>query len=168
MSNWLRDMSLEIVPVRVLLPPILNEIEKFLSSQQTGHPFQHPMWSLDRPDEYCIFSRDSGQLKFFALCGTQYPLGRRVSRIRALTMLRGPVCDDQGYMLGALAQLIIEAKTRGFIYVEISPDWIDPAAQDLGSLLVDDGGPPSVGRDAHLEWTSLQILRQSGALLEKW
>lgn len=100
------------------------------------------MWSLNRSDEYCILFRDSGQLQFYGLCGTQYPMGRRISRIKALTMLRGPVCDDLGYMRHALARLTVEAKVRGFIYIEISPDWIDSAARNLGSALTSDGWIP--------------------------
>jgi peptidoglycan pentaglycine glycine transferase (the first glycine) len=54
-------------------------------------------------------------------------------------MLRGPVCDDLGYMRGALAELKAEAKRRGFIYVEISPDWINSRAQDLAPFLTSAG-----------------------------
>jgi peptidoglycan pentaglycine glycine transferase (the first glycine) len=124
-------MTLQIVAPSELTPKLQHEICEFLDSQNTTHPFQYPQWSSYRT--ILALGRSGARLIWFASCAVQYPLGARIPFCRALSITRGPVCDDAEISSACFAELAQYAGTqRDCVYIDISPERPDSAGDNLG------------------------------------
>jgi hypothetical protein len=117
--------------------PMLLEISDFLDTQDTSHPFQLPQWT--HRETYLAVLRRRGRVRWFAHCGVLYPAGRVLPFVRALTVNRGPVCDDLELLGTGLQQLIVEGKKRKVAYVDIAPEWTGAFAESAASVLARNG-----------------------------
>jgi Acetyltransferase (GNAT) domain len=131
-------MHFEFLKTEELTPALHREIEAFLDRQSNSHPFQFPEWTGE-PDRYCAILRGQGEIRWFALCGVTFPVGKWLRPIRGLTVYRGPVCDDAELTLYGLRQLLEKSKKAGFAYIEIAPDWVERTEWNVGSALSRDG-----------------------------
>jgi GNAT acetyltransferase-like protein len=113
-------MTLQILNPNELTPALFREIAAFLDSQETSHPFQFPQWS-GATSRFAVM-REDGKIRWFARFGTHFALGRRFPGFRALTMNRGPVCDDARILPTGLEALVECARQEGFIFVEAAPE----------------------------------------------
>lgn len=116
---------------------LLNEISDFLDTQETSHPFQLPQWS--RSGARWALLRSQGRLGWFAQCGVLYPAGRPLPFIRALTVYRGPICDDLQQMEIGLRHLIAESRKMRVAYVDIAPEWTGAFAESARPMLARNG-----------------------------
>lgn len=137
-------MAFEFFTPHDLPPTVAEEIVRFLDSQDTGHPFQLPVWAsaLSR----FALSRTAGQIRWFACCGTLFPLGTRLPWLRALTINRGPVCDDIELWRAGLDELVQYAKENGFVYVDAAPDRLHPMGRGSSFVFGPDWKPLGEGR----------------------
>jgi hypothetical protein len=131
-------VNLEIVPGAEFNSELRKLSQSFVDSQRTGHPFQLADWSAET-SSLLLIVRQSAKFEAFARCDIIWPLGKRFDRIRALTLTRGPVCDEPVLMRGVLRQLVALCRARGFLYVDINPDWTDADAEDLAHWLESHG-----------------------------
>src|SRR5215470_12323524 len=104
-------MALEFLTPKELSSSTACEIVEFLDSQDTGHPFQLPLWSS--PQSRLIVRREAGRIRWFANFGTQPLLGARIGWPVAIRSNRGPVCDDEAYFRESLAELADEMRQEG-------------------------------------------------------
>ena len=118
-------MSLEFFTSKDLPSAIEQETVRFLDSQTGSHPFQFPQWA-DSGTRFALL-RQAGRICWFANCGTQFPLGSRLKGFRALTINRGPVCDDLSLWRSGLSHLVEEMRQEGLVYVDCAPDWLQMA-----------------------------------------
>lgn len=131
-------MTLETVPTEDLSLALSREIQEFLDSQDTGHPFQFPQWS--RSGSRVILVRKDGRICWAGTFGVQKPLGRRFPWIRALIANRGPVCDDHQLWEAAAGELAEQMQEESFAYLDVLPEWISET----------DGAHPSFA--SHPKW----------------
>lgn len=78
--------------------------------------------------------KENNRIKWFARCGTLYPMGRLPFPLKALVLTRGPVCGDESSSRSALDALARYSKSEGFVFVEASPEVIpirNPSAVDV-------------------------------------
>ncbi len=122
------SLSLEMVAALDLDSSLRNELAHFLDSQHTSHPFQLPQWSDG--NSYFAMIRENGRLRWYANCGVQYPLSTRVPMVRSVVVNRGPVCDDPQLWNGGLHLLQRELAERGFVHIDVAPDWISSKGDD--------------------------------------
>jgi hypothetical protein len=137
-------MHFEFLKTQELAPAVHREIEAFLDRQSTSHPFQFPNWTGgqsgdERENTYCAMVREQGEMRWFALCGVNYPVSKWLRPIRSLMVYRGPACDDADLILYGLGKLLEKSRELGFAYVEISPDWVDRPEWSVGSTLSREG-----------------------------
>lgn len=125
------------VSVRQCPAPLLREISDFLDSQDTSHPFQFPQWGGS--EAQLALLRREGKLRWFAQCGVLYPAGRVVRPIRALTVNRGPVCDDLELMESGLVRLADQSRKMGLAYIDILPECTGSFAASLEAALSRNG-----------------------------
>jgi hypothetical protein len=118
-------------------PQTLQEINEFLDTQDTSHPFQWSQWS--EGEAFYALLRCDGCIRWYAQCGTLYPASRLLRPIRALTVNRGPVCDDFEMLETGLQHLIAEARRRKIAYIEIMPEWTGEFAQVATGVLERNG-----------------------------
>ena len=121
-------MTLESFPTSSLPEALALEVQEFIDGQETGHPFQSPQWS--DPGARLVLLRQRGQICWAGTFGVQLPLGPKVPWIRALIANRGPVCDDSKTWEAATEELVESMKRERFTFLEVSPDWIAPSAND--------------------------------------
>src|SRR5882757_7355343 len=121
-------MALEFFTHNDLSPTLTQEIVSFLDSQTTSHPFQFPQWS--GAGSYYAVLREANQIRWFANCGTQFPLGTRLARLRALTVNRGPVCDDSELWRTVLDEFSEQMHQERFIYLDAAPDRLETTETD--------------------------------------
>lgn len=121
-------MILESVPTDELSPVLLSEVEDFLDSQDTGHPFQFPQWAGS--GSRFMLSRKNGRISWLGAFGLQTPLGRTFPWIRALTANRGPVCDDHQLWEAAAEELAENLREEGFAYLDVLPECIQQTDGD--------------------------------------
>jgi hypothetical protein len=115
-------MILESVLTDELSPALLKEVEDFLDSQDTGHPFQFPQWQGS--GSRVALAREDGSIRWLGTFGVQTPLGRTFPWIRGLTANRGPVCDDRQLWEGAADELAENLREESFAYLDVLPEWI--------------------------------------------
>ncbi len=137
-------MHFEFLTAQELPPAIHREIEAFLDRQNNSHPFQFPNWTGgrngdEREDLYCATVRQHGEIRWFALCGVIFPVGKWLRPIRSLMVNRGPACDDADLTLYGLGKLLEKSRELGFTYVDIDPDWVERSEWSVGSTLSRDG-----------------------------
>ncbi len=143
-------MALEFSTPNDLPSSLGQEIVTFLDSQNTGHPFQFPQWA--GTTSRLVLLRQDGKIRWFASCGTLFPLGKRFPWFRALTLNRGPVCDDLELWRAGLEELVQHARENGFVYLEAAPDRLrqqesDPAADFSQDWKLESGGRASLRLD---------------------
>jgi hypothetical protein len=137
-------MDFEFLKTKELVPAIYREIEAFLDRQSNSHPFQFPNWARrrkgnEREDRYCAIVRKQGEMRWFALCGVTFPVGKWLRPIRSLMVYRGPACDDADLALYGVRKLLEKSRELGFAYVEIAPDWVERPEWSVGSTLSREG-----------------------------
>ena len=115
-------MTLEFLAPADLSPKLIDEIVGFLDSQDTGHPFQFPQWSA--PGNRFAVVRHENRIRWFANCGVQFPLGTRLRGFRAMSMNRGPVCDDRNAWNAGINLLLEHGRADRLVYLDASPDWL--------------------------------------------
>lgn len=125
-------MILESVPTDGMSPVLLREIQDFLDSQDTGHPFQFPQWA--GPGTRVVLVRKEGRICWLGTFGVQTPLGRRFPWLRALIANRGPVCDDHRLWEAAAEQLAENMREHRFAYLDVLPEWVRQAEGDHPSF----------------------------------
>jgi hypothetical protein len=116
---------------------IIQEITGFLDTQNTSHPFQFPQWA--GTGAYLAFVRQQAKLRWFAQCGAFYPAGRILWPIRALTLNRGPVCDDLDLAETGLRHLVEAGSRKGFAFIDIAPEWTGSFAESASAVLARNG-----------------------------
>jgi hypothetical protein len=117
--------------------PLLREIRDFLDSQDTSHPFQLPQWSGSAAQLALLWRR--GRLQWLAQCDVIYPVGRFMRRIRALTVNRGPICDDLELMETGLRKLVDESRKMRIAHIDIAPEWAGTFAASARTVLARNG-----------------------------
>ena len=137
-------MALEFFTPQDLTPALAQEIVRFLDSQETGHPFQLPRWA-DADSRFALL-RQAGRIRWFASYGLQFPLSTRLPWLRALTVNRGPVCDDIDLWRAGLEELLQHAHENGFVYVDAAPDRLHPSECGGASLFGPEWKPLDKGR----------------------
>lgn len=140
-------MILESVPTDEMSPVLLREIQDFLDSQDTGHPFQFPQWA--GPGSRVMLVRNDGRIRWLGTFGVQRPLGRTFPWLRALTANRGPVCDDHRVWEAAAEELAENIREESYAYLDVLPEWIGQA----------DGDHPNFAD--HSKWQSIGKPRAS-------
>jgi len=130
-------LDFQLVSASRCSPLLLREISDFLDTQDTSHPYQLPQWSGG--EGHLALLRREGQLLWFAQCGMLYPVGRLLRPIRALTVNKGPICDDLELMEIGLRQLVAEGRKRRVAYVEIAPEWTGAFAEAANTVLTRNG-----------------------------
>ncbi|HWZ82500.1 MAG TPA: peptidoglycan bridge formation glycyltransferase FemA/FemB family protein [Terriglobales bacterium] len=130
-------MTLQFLAPADLSPELIQEIAGFLDSQDSGHPFQFPQWSA--PGNRFAVVRQENRIRWFANCGLQFPLGTRLRGFRAMSVNRGPVCDDRFAWNTGINLLLRQGRADRLVYLDASPDWL----QDLTSksLLTEEWRP---------------------------
>lgn len=127
---------------------IVQEITGFLDTQNTSHPFQFPQWADTQT--YLAFVRQQAELRWFAQCGVFYPAGRILRPIRALSLNRGPVCDDLDLAETGLRYLVEAGRRKGFAFIDIAPEWTGDFAAAAGGALARNGWQPLSTRRSSL------------------
>lgn len=140
-------MILESVPTDVMSSALFTEIQDFLDSQDTGHPFQFPQWA--GPGSRVVLGRKDGRICWVGTFGVQTPLGRTFPWLRALTANRGPVCDDRLLWETAAEELAENMREESFAFLDVLPEWIRQA----------DGNHPNFAKN--FEWHSIGEPRSS-------
>lgn len=115
-------LSLEFLAERDLNSSLKDEIAAFLDIQRTSHPFQFPQWS--EGNSIHVLIRGNRRLQWYAHCGVQYPLSRRMPLVRSVFVNRGPVCDDPELWNTGMSMFHRELAGRGFVHVDVAPDWV--------------------------------------------
>lgn len=134
-------MQLEIIPSSALTSDASKEIEAFLDSRAKSDLdiFQYPRWS---PEGLCAICRKEGQICWFALISTVYPLG--IHRwIRTAQLGRGPFCDELAMWHEGCMQVADKLKREGYAYLHMQPDWTEEPqfdAADDSSWIKSDSG----------------------------
>src|SRR5216683_4789778 len=133
-------MHIEFLRLQELGSSLEGEIVSFLDSQDASHPFQFPPWSRVEnqsgySETYCALLHDCSGIRWFALCGVMYPASRLLRPIRALTISRGPVCDELELMNYGLCELVEKSRRLRFAYIEITPEWLGGRAESLSAGL---------------------------------
>jgi hypothetical protein len=116
---------------------LFREASDFLDARDTSHPFQWPQWSDERT-KLAVLRRE-GHIQWLALCGVMYPAGRVLRPIRALTLNRGPICDDLEVLEFGLRELVNEAARMRVAYVDIAPEWTGTFAESAAIMLARNG-----------------------------
>lgn len=126
--------SVRLVSRSEFSPDLRRRAEAFLETQRTSHPFQLPDWSTEDNTLYAL-GGESAEVSVFARCDVIWPLGRRFEGTRALTITRGPVCDDFELMRAFLSRMTDTCGSHGFLYLDINPDCTNSDADRLGEWL---------------------------------
>jgi len=143
-------MILESVASDGMSPVLLAEIQDFLDSQNTGHPFQFPQWAGS--GSRVMLVRKDGRICWLGTFGVQKPLGRRFPWLRALNTNRGPVCDDHRPCEAVADELAQSMREESFAYLDVLPEWIRQVGDDH----------PNFANNC--EWHSLGMPRSSQRL----
>jgi peptidoglycan pentaglycine glycine transferase (the first glycine) len=120
-------MALESFLTNELTPALAQEVDAFLDSQDTSHPFQFPQWA--DPGSRLTLLREGGRIRWMGTFDLLAPLGWKVPWIRAAVANRGPVCDDLKLWEAAANELAGMMQQQRLAYFEVSPDWIQPEDQ---------------------------------------
>jgi hypothetical protein len=133
-------LSFQFVKASQCPARIVQEIAGFLDTQDTSHPFQFPQWS--GAGTYYAFVRRQAVILWFAQCGVFHPAGRILWPIRALSLTRGPVCDDLDLAEIGLRHLVEAGSRKGFAFIDIAPEWTGQYADSAGVMLARNGWQP--------------------------
>jgi hypothetical protein len=116
-------MDLEFFLTNNLSPTLLKEVDEFLDSQETGHPFQFPQW-LDSGSRLALL-REETRIRWVGAFGVHSPFGWKVPWIRAAAANRGPVCDDRKLWIEGLCLVSDQLQRERIAYLDVSPDWVE-------------------------------------------
>jgi hypothetical protein len=116
---------------------LLDEVKSFLDSQDTSQPFQWPEWA-GQGARLALLRRNT-RIQWLAQCGVIYPASRFLSPIWALSVHRGPVCDEPGVLESGLCELVDHARRMGAAYIDIAPEWTGDLAQSAACMLTRSG-----------------------------
>jgi hypothetical protein len=130
-------LDFEFVEIPRCSPRTLQEINEFLDAQDTSHPFQWPEWS--EGEAFFGFLRCEGRIRWVAQCGSLFPAGQFLRSIRALTVSRGPVCDDLAMLETGLQYLVAETRKRKIAFIEIMPEWTGAFGESVADVLARNG-----------------------------
>lgn len=114
-------MALETFLTDNLSPTLLQEVEEFLDSQDTSHPFQFPQW-LDSGSRVALW-RNGERIRWSGAFGVYSPFGRKVPWIRAAVANRGPICDDRELWAACVRLVCDQMRQERIVYMDVSPDW---------------------------------------------
>ena len=119
---------LEFIPSNAIPANTSKEIEAFLDSRSNSDIdiFQYPRWS---PDGLCAIYRSRGEICWFALISTVYPLGIR-RWIRVAHLGRGPMCDELAMWQEGCLELAGKFRREGYAYLHMQPAWTEEPAFD--------------------------------------
>jgi Acetyltransferase (GNAT) domain len=131
------EFSFQVVERAQWSTSLLDEVGKFLDSQDTSQPFQWPQWADD--GWLLALGRCHGQIQWLALCGVIYPASRLMRPIWALNIHRGPVCDNLDLLEKGQRELVHHAAKMGAAYVDIAPEWSGDFAGSAGAMLERNG-----------------------------
>jgi len=112
---------------------LANELNAFLDTQDTGHPFQLPLWSGQEGSMF--FLQSKGRIRWMSQAGIQYPAGRVLRPIHAFVVNKGPICDAIETMDIGLRELVRTASAMGMSYIDIRPEWTGTFAESAEKLL---------------------------------
>jgi lipid II:glycine glycyltransferase (peptidoglycan interpeptide bridge formation enzyme) len=121
-------MALEFFRTNNLSSTLLQEVEEFLDSQETGHPFQFPQW-LDSGSRFVLL-RGEKRIRWVGGFSIHSPFGWKVPWIRAAGANRGPVCDDRRLWAESVDQLAEHLRHEQLTFFDVSPDWIEDGADE--------------------------------------
>lgn len=116
-------MQLEFIPSHAITSEASKEIEAFLDARSNSDIdiFQYPQWS---PESLFPIYRSGGQIRWFTLISTAYPLG--VQRwIRTAQLGRGPFCDELPMWHEGCMQLASKLRREGYAYLHLQPAWTE-------------------------------------------
>jgi hypothetical protein len=133
-------LSFQFVKASECPADVVREIAGFLDTQDTSHPFQFPQWS--GAGTYFALVRRRVEILWFAQCGVFHPAGRILWPIRALSLNRGPVCDDLDLAEIGLRHLVEAGSRKGFAFIDIAPEWTGQYADSAGGMLARGGWQP--------------------------
>jgi Acetyltransferase (GNAT) domain len=130
-------LAFEFAEASRFSPDTVQEINEFLDTQDTSHPFQWPKWSYGK--EVFALLRCEGRIRWFAQCDLIYPATRFLKTIKALTVNRGPVCDDLEMLAIGLQHLVAATRKRKIAYIDIMPEWTGAFAETATQTLARNG-----------------------------
>jgi hypothetical protein len=142
----------ELIRPEQLKAPVISEIADFLDTEIAAHPFQFPRWVCSEKGTFrtgarFYIYREEHQIRWFACCGTLYPLGKLLSPMRGLVITRGPVCADAAIWSLALQALVSSAKEEGYAFIEASPELVPSQVPELLEVFCkNDWKPCAAGR----------------------
>jgi hypothetical protein len=158
--------SVLLVPRNEFSADLRRRAEMFLETQRTSHPFQLPDWSTEDNTLYAL-AGEPANVSLFARCDVIWPLGKRFEGTRALTITRGPVCDNFDLLRAFLSRLIDTCRSRGFLYLDLNPDWTNSDADQMGTWLQAQGWFPAGPARASLRVDLRPELEQIRATFRK-
>lgn len=120
--------SLESFPTDNLPETLGLEVQQFIDSQETAHPFQFPQFAI--PGSRLVLLRQRGKICWAGTFELHLPLGQKAPWIRALVATGGPVCDDLQTWETATEELVATMNRERFAFLEVSPDWATIPADD--------------------------------------
>jgi hypothetical protein len=116
-------------------------IREFLDQVDTASPFQDPLFAGGGAlggglAEHWFVLRNSEHVLLAGYAIENFALGRRLPRWRCLVFPRGPVVSDATALGSGLRSIEAWARSRGFVHIDVQPQWTDSAiteaARDLG------------------------------------
>lgn len=115
-----------------------KEIEAFLDSRSRSDIdiFQYPRWS---PEGLCALYRSGGQIRWYVLISTVYPLGIR-KWIKVADLGRGPFCDEVEIWHDGCTALAAKLRTEGYAYLHMQPAWAEEPQFNADSWTHSDSG----------------------------
>jgi hypothetical protein len=125
-------MQLEFIPASAITSEASKEIEAFLDFRSNSDIdiFQYPQWSRDG---LCAIYRSGGQICWFTLISTVYPLGIR-RWIRVAHLGPGPFCDELAMWHEGCMQLAGKLRREGYAYLHMYPAWIEEPQSMLAMI----------------------------------
>lgn len=124
--------SLESFPIENVPETLGVEIQQFIDSQKTAHPLQFPQFAI--PGSRLVLLRQRGKICWAGTFELNLPFGPKAPWIRALVASGGPVCDDLQTWKIATEELAVTMNRERLSFLEVSPDWVEPLADDRARL----------------------------------
>jgi lipid II:glycine glycyltransferase (peptidoglycan interpeptide bridge formation enzyme) len=119
-------------------------IQAFLDQADTASPFQDPLFSGGGAlggglAEHWFVLRDKEHVLLAGYAIENFALGRHFPRQRCLVFPRGPVVSDASALGRGLRSIEDWARTRGFVHIEVQPQWMDDAIAEMSAVIHDLG-----------------------------
>jgi hypothetical protein len=159
------EFSFQVVERAQWTTSLLDEVGRFLDSQDTSQPFQWPQWADD--GWLLALVRSHGRIQWLALCGVIYPASRFMRPIWALNIHRGPVCDNLDLLEKGQQELVRHAAKMGAAYIDIAPEWSGEFAGSAGVMLERNGWQEITGLRSTLRLSLIPSLEELLASFRK-